>query len=111
MHIPHKPTYMLYPSFPVHGVHWHVGYKCKVAVVSNDEFGEVSGSNFSDVGGGSGSRGAGMVSGKGQGDAVEIWDVRRGWIANWALGGPAGEGGVASECSLPYLLSPFTHLI
>ena len=52
-----------------------------------------------------------MVLGKGQGDAVEIWDVRRGWIAKWEVGGSAGEGGVASKCSLPYLLSPFTHLI
>ena len=49
--------------------------------------------------------------GKGRGDAVEICDVRRGWIAKWAVGGSAGEGGVAGECSLPHLLSPFTHLI
>ena len=81
-----------------------------VAVVSNDEFGEVNGSDFSDAGGRGGSRGAGMVSRKGRGDAVEIWDVRRGWITKWAVGGLAGEGGIG-ERSLPYSLSPFIHLI
>ena len=55
--------------------------------------------------------GAGVGARKGQGDAVEIWDMRKGWIAKWAVGGSAGEGGVAGECSLPYLLSPSTHLI
>jgi WD repeat-containing protein 24 len=108
VHIPHKPTYTLHPYFPVRRVRWRAEYECEVAVVSNDEFGEVSGSDFSDAGGRSGSRGAGMVLGKGRGDAVEIWDVRRGWIAKWAVGRSAG---VAGECSIPYLLSPFTHLI
>ncbi|KDR78745.1 hypothetical protein GALMADRAFT_244288 [Galerina marginata CBS 339.88] len=28
------------------------------------------------------------------GDAVEIWDVRRGWIAKWSVTGSAAEGGV-----------------
>ncbi|KAJ7285734.1 hypothetical protein C8J57DRAFT_1446565 [Mycena rebaudengoi] len=30
----------------------------------------------------------------GIGDAVEIWDVRRGWIAKWTVRGSAVEGGV-----------------
>ncbi|KAJ7125451.1 hypothetical protein C8R43DRAFT_1030196 [Mycena crocata] len=30
----------------------------------------------------------------GVGDAVEIWDVRRGWIAKWSVRGSAIEGGV-----------------
>ncbi|TFK63945.1 WD40 repeat-like protein [Pluteus cervinus] len=30
----------------------------------------------------------------GAGDAVEIWDVRRGWIAKWAIPGSSVEGGV-----------------
>jgi len=29
------------------------------------------------------------------GDSVEIWDVRRGWIAKWSVTGSAGEGGVS----------------
>ncbi|PPQ63564.1 hypothetical protein CVT24_004861 [Panaeolus cyanescens] len=28
------------------------------------------------------------------GDAIEIWDVRRGWIAKWSVTGSAAEGGV-----------------
>jgi WD repeat-containing protein 24 len=89
----------------VRRVRWRAAYECEVAVVSNDEFGE-SGSDFNDAGGGggSGSRGAVMGPGKGWGDAVEIWDVRRGWIAKWAVGGSAGEGGVAGECCLSLLL-------
>ena len=35
--------------------------------------------------------------GKGRGDAVEIWDVRKGWIAKWAVGGSNVEGGVAGK--------------
>lgn len=33
----------------------------------------------------------------GSGDAVEIWDVRRGWIAKWSVSGSAVEGGVTGE--------------
>jgi hypothetical protein len=40
------------------------------------------------------------VLGNGRGDAVEIWDVRKGWIAKWAVGGSAVEGGVAGMFSL-----------
>jgi WD repeat-containing protein 24 len=29
------------------------------------------------------------------GDAIEIWDVRRGWIAKWTVGGSTAEGGVS----------------
>jgi hypothetical protein len=42
---------------------------------------------------------------KGRGDAVEIWDVRRGWIAKWAVGGSAAEGGVAGELVPPFPIS------
>lgn len=28
------------------------------------------------------------------GDAVEIWDMRRGWIAKWSVSGSAMDGGV-----------------
>lgn len=30
----------------------------------------------------------------GVGDAVEIWDVRRGWIAKWSVTGSTVDGGV-----------------
>ncbi|KIM74206.1 hypothetical protein PILCRDRAFT_711720 [Piloderma croceum F 1598] len=114
-HIPHKPTYTLHPSFPVRRVLWRPEYECELALVSNEDFGSGSGSggevsagggagaspDFTDMGGivGRGSdSGLGSLGGKGKGfsgDAVEIWDVRRGWIAKWAVGGSAIEGGVA----------------
>ena len=59
--------------------------------------------DFTDMGGivgRGGDSGLGSLGGKGKGftgDAVEIWDVRRGWIAKWAVGGSAIEGGVAGE--------------
>jgi hypothetical protein len=31
------------------------------------------------------------------GNAVEIWDVRRGFIAKWQVGGSAIEGGVSGK--------------
>ncbi|KAJ6596993.1 hypothetical protein DFH09DRAFT_1403743, partial [Mycena vulgaris] len=46
----------------------------------------------SDVGGASKERRE--RGGSGIGDAVEIWDARRGWIAKWAVKGSAIEGGV-----------------
>ncbi|KAJ7271881.1 hypothetical protein B0H12DRAFT_1298457 [Mycena haematopus] len=36
----------------------------------------------------------GRERGSGVGDAVEIWDARRGWIAKWTVRGSAIEGGV-----------------
>jgi hypothetical protein len=34
---------------------------------------------------------------RGGGDVVEIWDVRRGWIAKWSVTGSAVEGGVTGK--------------
>jgi hypothetical protein len=31
------------------------------------------------------------------GNAVEIWDVRRGYIAKWQVGGSAIEGGISGR--------------
>jgi hypothetical protein len=125
-HIPHKPTYTLHPSFPVRRVLWRPEYECELAIVSNEDFGSGGGEitavaaagtgvgvgtspDFTDMGGivgrggDSGLGSLGSLGGKGKGfsgDAVEIWDVRRGWIAKWAVGGSAIEGGVAGETSL-----------
>ena len=38
-----------------------------------------------------------LTSASGAGDSVEIWDVRRGWIAKWSVTGSAGEGGVSGK--------------
>ncbi|KAJ7046897.1 hypothetical protein C8F04DRAFT_938106 [Mycena alexandri] len=43
---------------------------------------------------GPGKEGRERGSGSGIGDAVEIWDARRGWIAKWTVRGSSIEGGV-----------------
>ncbi|KAJ7709805.1 hypothetical protein B0H17DRAFT_238977 [Mycena rosella] len=43
---------------------------------------------------GTGKDGRERSGGSGIGDAVEIWDARRGWIAKWTVRGSAIEGGV-----------------
>ncbi|KAG6810839.1 hypothetical protein H0H92_010103, partial [Tricholoma furcatifolium] len=94
--IPTKPTYTLHPSFPVRRVVWRPSYECELAIVSNAEF--ASGSN-PDLSQNSGNTGDGDKQGIYSrssigGDAVEIWDVRRGWIPKWYVTGSAIEGGV-----------------
>ncbi|KAF7305081.1 WD-REPEATS-REGION domain-containing protein [Mycena kentingensis (nom. inval.)] len=107
--IPQKPTYTLHPSFPVRRVLWRPGYGCEVAVVSNAnaEFGS---GTFSDVSPPATSYASALSSRRsgqhpdnaktvrdrgtlGSGDAVEIFDVRRGWLAKWTVRGSASEGG------------------
>ncbi|KAG6830919.1 hypothetical protein H0H87_006752 [Tephrocybe sp. NHM501043] len=98
--IPTKPTYTLHPSFPVRRVMWRPGYECELAVVSNAEFS--SGSNPDLVqnnavgagGTGENDKHAAETKTSVGGDAVEIWDVRRGWIPKWSVTGSAIEGGV-----------------
>ena len=112
-HIPHKPTYSLHPSFPVRRVLWRPSYECELAVVSNEAFGTGSnhdlahttstptvshprvGSTPTDVLDGPGTS---ATTGKEPaGNAVEIWDVRRRWIAKWSVTGSAVEGGVTGK--------------
>ncbi|KIY64047.1 hypothetical protein CYLTODRAFT_359035 [Cylindrobasidium torrendii FP15055 ss-10] len=101
-HIQHKPTYTLHPSFPVRNVHWRPGYACELAVVSNSEFTTGSNPDLGAIGGvhrsGSSLTMASDVAlGKkpiAGGDAVELWDARRGWVAKWCVSGSASEGGV-----------------
>ncbi|ETW85124.1 hypothetical protein HETIRDRAFT_424556 [Heterobasidion irregulare TC 32-1] len=102
-HISYVPAYTLSVSFPVRRVLWRPGYECEVAVVSNWESGIGSNQDLS----ASGSENGAVAEGENDvvapvptrvggdtGDAVEIWDVRRGYIAKWAVGGSAVEGGV-----------------
>jgi hypothetical protein len=131
-HIPHKPTYTLHPSFPVRRVLWRPGYECEIAIVSNAnaEFGSGNFSELAGPTPGPtyasalgiGSARTGSVStpnllasnvigsskdarergGSGIGDAVEIWDARRGWIAKWTVRGSAIEGGVTGSFTLAF---------
>lgn len=36
------------------------------------------------------------------GDAIEIWDVRREWLAKWSVTGSAGDGGVTGQASFTF---------
>ncbi|KAF5371397.1 hypothetical protein D9615_009674 [Tricholomella constricta] len=101
--MPSKPSYTLHPSFPVRRVVWRPAYECELAVVSNVEFS--SGSNPDLAQNNAIGAGGAGVSNEGDrhgadsrtaiaGDAVEIWDVRRGWIPKWSVTGSAGESGV-----------------
>ncbi|KAI0263800.1 hypothetical protein BC834DRAFT_1042684 [Gloeopeniophorella convolvens] len=93
------PTYTLATPFPVRRVRWRPGYECELAVVSNAEFGTGSMSDMGDSGGVDGvleeePEAVPVKRRTDVGDAVEIWDVRRGYIAKWLVGGSAIEGGV-----------------
>ncbi|KDQ32912.1 hypothetical protein PLEOSDRAFT_1110308 [Pleurotus ostreatus PC15] len=99
-HLQHKPTYTLHPSFPVRRVMWRPSYPCEVAVVSNAEFGSGSNPDMAAPDAGSGTSSpdgrdrASIRTKQYAGDPIEIWDVRRGWIAKWSVNGSASEGGV-----------------
>ncbi|KAH7885076.1 hypothetical protein F5I97DRAFT_1810259 [Phlebopus sp. FC_14] len=106
-HIAHKPTYTLHPSYPVRRVIWRPDYPCELALVSNADWGGGSGSDLvtsprlqnagtafiSSTSTGGDAKDAEVKSST-SGEAVEIWDVRRGWIAKWTVEASAAEGGV-----------------
>ena len=46
-----------------------------------------------------------LTSASGVGDSVEIWDVRRGWIAKWSVTGSAAEGGISGKRVIPFFQS------
>ncbi|KAM5544402.1 hypothetical protein V8D89_002062 [Ganoderma adspersum] len=116
-HKAHHPVYTLHTSFPVRRVLFRPGYECELAVVSNADFGTSTEFGHSTTSPGSAGLAPGAVTpraitahlgtsgsdgtvtpggrSKGEGsDPVEIWDVRRGYIAKWVVTGSAVEGGV-----------------
>ena len=121
LHIVNKPTYVLHPSYPVRRVLWRPEYPCEVALVSNAEFSGGSGAELlgsprmqsatpsslsaalaavapiSESKGGEGKTGL-------AGETVEIWDVRRGWIAKWTVDTCISDGGVTGMHS--FMSSP-----
>jgi hypothetical protein len=108
-HMPPKPTFTLHPSFPIRRILWRPSYPCELALMSN---GELSAGSTVDLAlsiagespllmggkdkGGLTKPGPRMVGGGG-GDAVEVWDVRRGWIAKWAVSESMAESGVTGQ--------------
>src|ERR1700722_5142330 len=96
---PNKPTYMLHPAFPVRRVLWRPEYGCELAVGSNAGFSVRSNQDLAVetvVGKEKGKVGREVRSAD-TGDAVEIWDVRRAWVAKWEITGSAVEGGVTGR--------------
>ncbi|KAI1785177.1 hypothetical protein LXA43DRAFT_929347 [Ganoderma leucocontextum] len=115
-HKAHHPTYTLHTAFPVRRVLFRPGYECELAIVSNADFG--TGTEFGHGAPSPGSAGLpaavtprgvaahldasgseGTITpesrSKNEGsDPVEIWDVRRGYIAKWVVNGSAVDGGV-----------------
>ncbi|KAI9508833.1 hypothetical protein F5148DRAFT_1192288 [Russula earlei] len=98
-HVERIPAYTLATRFSVRRVRWRPGYECELAVASNAEFGMGSMPEINDS-----STILDVDPEKPEvaptkrridiGDAIEIWDVRRGHIAKWQVGGSAIEGGV-----------------
>ncbi|KAN0107163.1 hypothetical protein V8E52_010470, partial [Russula decolorans] len=98
-HFERTPTYTIATQFPVRRVRWRPGYECELAVTSNAESGTGSMSDIADSGTivdvDMEKPEVAPVKGRADiGDAVEIWDVRRGHIAKWRVGGSSIEGGV-----------------
>ena len=120
-HISRIPTYTLHTSYPVRRMCWRPGYECELAVASSIDFdtghkasasaqdvaadlGVMTGSPHVDRAEAEESLSAGedekvtpATSNRTVGDPVEIWDVRRGYVAKWALRGSAVEGGVTGQ--------------
>ncbi|KAG1883918.1 hypothetical protein F4604DRAFT_1648655 [Suillus subluteus] len=104
VHIAHQPTYTLHPSFPVRRVLWRPEFPSEIALVSNEDFGGGSGSELLASPRLQSATPAFINASnsvtkdkdpKGNGaDTVEIWDVRRGWIAKWTVEASSSEGGV-----------------
>lgn len=104
VHIAHQPTYTLHPSFSVRRVLWRPEFPSEIAIVSNEDFGGGSGSELlasprlqsaTPAFINASNSVAKDKDPKGNGaDAVEIWDVRRGWIAKWTVEASSSEGGV-----------------
>lgn len=104
-HVERTPTYTLATQFPVRRVRWRPGYECELAIVSNAEFGAGAMSDIGDSGTVTDVdlEKPMMAPAKRRtdiGDPVEIWDVRRGHIAKWLVGGSAIEGGVTGTSLL-----------
>lgn len=117
-HISRKALYTMHTSSPVRRVAWRPGYECELAVTSYHEGATAQSSQAFD----STTGGLGLSSSPrnsfishlgaveeakdddklpagfdGAGEPIEIWDVRRGFVAKWTVRGSAVEGGVTGE--------------
>ena len=125
-HISRKPLYTLHTSFPVRRVAWRPGYECELAVTSYLEGSANSQPNpaldLSMVGPPASPRiGAALPSEfklneenkalySRMGDPIEVWDVRRGYIAKWSVRGSAAEGGVTGTAPSHVVFHSLTYI-
>ncbi|KAI0093423.1 hypothetical protein BDY19DRAFT_923627 [Irpex rosettiformis] len=116
-HISREAAYTMHTSFPIRRVAWRPGYDCELAITSYQDLAANTQSNpsfdatTSSLGLISSSPRASflsqMMSGEepksesstppndsNGGHPIEIWDVRRGYVAKWTVRGSAVEGGV-----------------
>lgn len=120
-HSTRKPTYVLHASYPIRRVIWRPGYETELAIASTAEsslgissklpstlpegFGGPIDKSHSNSSGASGSE---FLNKKEiptkPGDKVEIWDVRRPWIAKWTVNDSDCEGGVSGKVVFKNLL-------
>ncbi len=122
-HISRKAVYTMHTSFPIRRVAWRPGYECELAVSSyqevaaNTQSGQSFDSTTSSLGLVSSSPRTSLLSHimsaeenkenttvssnhDNGGHPIEIWDVRRGYVAKWTVRGSSGEGGVTGTTSL-----------
>jgi WD repeat-containing protein 24 len=120
-HVSRKALYSMYTSFPIRCVRWRSGYECELAVTSYQDATATTQPNqsmdfaASGLGLVSNSPKTGLLShavaseeekedhnlpllaNTGGGNPIEIWDVRRGYVAKWTVRGSAAEGGVTGR--------------
>ena len=122
-HILAKPTYTLHPRYPVRHVLWRPGYECEIAVISNPELAPpaaktdvsklVTTPPFLSPSASSNTLDAlstitdtdllRYASVPVVDDTIEIWDVRRAWVAKWSIRGSGAEGNLTGT-RLPRVL-------
>jgi len=112
----------MHPSFPVRRIAWRPGYECELAVVSNDDVSpptadapvpSVTPGLLSRVGSGLGldamlnfndqlkeklnEQALESLKSTGNGEVLEIWDVRREWLAKWSVPRASADGSIAGR--------------
>lgn len=128
-HISRKPVYAMHTSFPVRRVAWRPNYECELVVSSYQDVaaGVQTGQSFDSSASGLGLLSSspkssfGLLSSHEEireedplahssnpvGNPIEIWDVRRGYVAKWTVRGSAVEGGVTGTLNFLILCSIF----
>jgi len=123
-HIPAKLAYTLHTRYPVRHILWRPGYECEIAVVSNPELAPPAKTDVSKLAATppflsrsvssstidtlstvtdtdslhppvSPMENKGYASVPVVDDTIEIWDVRRAWVAKWSINGSGAEGSLA----------------